>query len=126
MDRAKESSALVTAVVAPLLRDELRLNNGRRHRERRHRQRLQISLPARLKPFDPKHIHLDEVQTTLNFNRDGLYFATWAEHYSLGMRVLVTFPYHSANCVRREYLGKVMRLEHVPDGRWGVALEFVF
>jgi hypothetical protein len=123
---SRESSATITAVIAPFLHEENRRSNGRRRRERRQRDRLQISLPARLKPFDPKHIHLEEVQSTLNFNRDGLYFATWAEHYSLGMRVLVSVPFQSASYVRREYLGKVVRLEPLADGRRGVALEFVF
>ena len=113
---------MVTAVAAPLPRKQRQRNNDRRRR----RPRLPISLPAHLRPFDPKYVHLEEVQTTLNFNRDGLYFATSAEHYCLGMRVLVTLPYRSANCVRKRYLGKVVRLKLLSDGRRGVALQFVF
>ncbi len=62
----------------------------------------------------------------MNLTRNGLYFTTWLEHYHQGMRVLVTFPYCSVACVRREYLGRVVRVERLPDGHLGVAVGFLF
>jgi hypothetical protein len=115
------NSSIVTAIVGP------RFESVRRRRdERRQRQRLKVSLPARLRPFSPEYWRSEEVQTTLNFTRNGLYFVTWTEHYSLGMRVLVTLPYSSAASAHRDYLGQIVRLERLKDSRWGVALQFLF
>jgi len=121
MSRARNSKTSVSAVVTPLPGYE-----PRRRNERRRRERLNVSLPARLRTFDVDFWRTEEVQTTLNFTRNGLYFPTWTEHYALEMRVLVTLPYRSAGSVHREYLGKVVRLERLADGRVGVALQFVF
>jgi hypothetical protein len=114
-------SSMATVIVGPRLGSE-----RRRRDERRQRQRLEVSLPARLRPFNSEYWRLEEVQTTLNFTRNGLYFVTWNEHYSLGMRVLVTLPYRKAGSVHRDYLGQIVRLERLVDGRWGVALQFLF
>ena len=121
MARTANPSATVTAVIGPCFENERRCRD-----ERRHRQRLKVSLPARLRPFNSEYWPLEEVQTTVNFTRNGLYFVTWTEHYSLGMRVLVTLPYGSPDRVHKEYLGQIVRLERLTDGGWGVALQFLF
>lgn len=117
-----ENSSPVTAAVVELPLD----NEPRSQTERRRRHRVKVALPARVRPFDPRLGHLEEVQHTLNFSRDGLYFGTWAEYYCPGMRVLITFPCCSRARNRREYLGKIVRIERLPDGRRGVAVRFVF
>jgi hypothetical protein len=121
MGKARNSKESLSAVVTPIPDYQRRGRN-----ERRCRERLNVSLPARLRTFDVEYWRTEEVQTTLNFTRNGLYFTTWTEHYALGMRVLVTLPYRSAGSAHREYLGRVARLERLADGRLGVALQFVF
>jgi len=120
MNEAENSS--VTAVMVEVPLD----NESRSQAERRRRHRVKVALPARVRPFDPRLGHLEEVQDTLDFSRDGLYFGTWAEYYSPGMRVLITFPCCSLARNRREYLGKIVRIERLPDGRRGVAVRFMF
>ena len=56
--------------------------------------------------------------------RDGLYFTTSLEHYYVGMWLMLTFPYAPADPIKREQIGKVVRLERLADGRVGVAVEF--
>jgi hypothetical protein len=56
------------AVIAPLLEEERRLG-----------RRVKVSRPLLARPSDPQYI--EEVQTTLNASRDGLYFTTRAKHY---------------------------------------------
>jgi hypothetical protein len=41
------------------------------------------------------------------------------------MRVRVTFPYHLPDPVETEYLGEVVRVERLDDGRFGVAVRFL-
>ncbi len=121
MGVAEKSSLMVAAVVVPLLQKERRSRT-----ERRRRNRVKLSLPARFRPFDPRYGQLEEVQMTVDFTRNGLYFTTWLEHYHPGMRVLVTFPYCSVARVRRDYLGCVVRVERLPDGHLGIAVRFLF
>lgn len=121
MGKGEKSFPTVTATIVPLLQRE-----RRRHNERRRRHRVKLSLPARFRPFDPRYGHVEEVQTVLNFTRNGLYFTTWLEHYYQELRVLVTFPCCSEASARREYLGKVVRVERLPDGRLGVAVHLLF
>ena len=121
MSAPDKSSPAIAAVVMPLVHEDRRNRS-----DRRRRHRVKLPLLARLRPFDPRHGQLEEVQTTLNFTRDGLYFPTWLEHYYLGMFVLVVFPDSSVASVRLECLGKVVRLERLADGRLGVAVQFLF
>lgn len=100
------------AVVAPLSRSEHRRSH-----------RAKVSLPVRVRPADPKYV--EEVQTTLNATRDGLYFTTSLKHYYLGMQVQVTFPYRPTDRVNSEYIGRVVRLDRLAGGRWGVAIHFL-
>ena len=90
---------------------------------RREIPRLEVSLPVRICPFDADHRNLEEVQRTLNFNHRGIYFSTRLQHYCPGMRVLLALPYSTAAPTRREYLGKVVRLQPLQDGFLGVAVQ---
>lgn len=121
MAKAEKASLTVSAVVVPLAKKE----RGNQTESRR-RHRVKLFLPARFRIFHPGYSQLEEVQTTLNFTRKGLYFTTWLEHYRPEMRVLVTFPFCSTASVRREYLGKIVRVDRLSNGQLGVAVEFVF
>jgi len=103
------SSTAQRAIISPLPPKELRRS-----------RRVKISLPARVRPSDPKY--KEEVRTTLNTSRDGLYFTTWTEHYYVGMRVRATFPYASVDVCNSEYLGEVMRIDRLEDGSLGIAV----
>ena len=97
------------AVIVPILQEE-----------RRESRRTEVSKPVRLRPLDPKY--QEEVRATLNASRDGLYFSTWAEHYQIGMRLRVTFPYASVDFCNLEYEGEVLRIDQLEDSRRGVAI----
>jgi hypothetical protein len=116
-----KSSPAIAAAVLPLVHEDRRNRS-----DRRRRHRVKLPLLARLRPFDPRYGQLEEVQSTLDFTREGLYFTTWLEHYCLGMFVLVVFPDSSAASVRLECLGKIVRLERLADGRLGIAVQFLF
>lgn len=93
--------------------------------DRRRIQRLEVSLPARIRSFDPEQRQLEEVRPTTNFNRAGFYFTSQLAHYSLGMEVLLALPYSPHAPVHREYVGKVVRLDSLSDGFRGVAVQIV-
>ena len=81
-------------------------------------------MSARIRPSDPKFE--EEVTTTLNRSRHGLYFTTWAEHYYLGMHLHVTFPYSSSvDLCNYEQRATVARIDRLHDGRLGIAVQML-
>jgi hypothetical protein len=100
------------AVIAPATQED-----------RRRSRRVNISKPVRVRPSDPKY--KDEVRNTLNASRNGLYFATWAEHYYVGMSLGVTFPYASVDLGNGESVGRIVRIDRLPDGRFGIAIQIL-
>jgi hypothetical protein len=93
--------------------------NGRR------RPRLKLSLPAEVRPFDPRFAEIVDVAEVVDFTRDGIYFATCMPHYFIGMRLLVTFPFGKKVSTHKKFLGSILRLENRPDGSVGIAVRFV-
>jgi hypothetical protein len=81
-------------------------------------------MPARIRPSDPRRE--EEVRSTLNRSHYGLYFATWTEHYYMGMRLNVTVPYSSAvDLCNSEQVAEIVRIERLTDGRLGIAVRIL-
>ena len=90
--------------------------------DRRRTERVEVSLPVRVCSESDK---FEEVSTTLNACRDGLYFSTKIESYRVGMSLLVAFPYSKAAERNVHFLGKVVRIDPLLGGRFGIAIELV-
>jgi hypothetical protein len=95
------------------------LRNGRR------RERLRVSLPVQVQPFDARFIDIIDVGEVSDFTRDGLYFSTCMPHYFMGMRLIVTFPFGEQASAHKRFLGTIVRLEDRPDGNRGIAVRFI-
>src|SRR2546428_8490911 len=111
MSDSEGSPKTVTAVVTPLRRSE-----------RRNRLRIKFSRPVSV-ASEAKYGRVEEVRTTVNVSRDGLYFTTCLEHYHVGMWLMLTFPYTPADPIKKEQIGKVVRLARLADSRVCVASE---
>ena len=90
-------------------------------RERRASRRVKIARPLLARPSDPKY--KEEVQSTLNTSRDGLYFRTRSKHYYVGMRVSVILEYASTDRGNSAYFGDVVRIDRLKDGSFGIAVQ---
>lgn len=99
--------------------------SSKTRQERRRQKRAAVKLAARVRPADPCTEDCHEVLITVNASRQNLYFTTISERYSLGMRLLVTFPYDFAHnsIANPEEAGEVTRTERLPDRRIGVAVQ---
>ncbi|MGH9745560.1 MAG: hypothetical protein ACRD59_05545 [Candidatus Acidiferrales bacterium] len=95
------------------------IGNGRR------RERLQVSLPVQVQPFDARFIDIIDVGEVSDFTRDGLYFVTCMPHYFMGMRLIVTFPFGDQASAHKRFLGTIVRMEDRPEGNRGVAVRFL-
>jgi hypothetical protein len=91
-------------------------------RDARRRQRLKISLPVHVRPFDARYAEIEDVGQVVDFTRDGLFFRSCMPHYTVGMRLIVTFPYGDKVSAHRRMLTTVVRLDHFDDGTRGVAV----
>lgn len=86
-------------------------------------RRAKNARPVRVRPSEPRDDHFEDVPTSVNASKEGLYFVSRLHSYYPGMRVFVTFPYSSPhdpmNC---EYVGQVLRVEKLENGKTGVAV----
>jgi hypothetical protein len=94
-------------------------------KDARRRKRLRVSLPLHVQPFDVRFAELEDVGEVVDFSRDGLYFLTCMPHYSMGMRLIVKFPYGRQVAAPKKFLGEVVRLDQRADGTLGIAVRFL-
>lgn len=90
---------------------------------KRRSRRAKIARPVRVRPSDPRDEHFEDLPVSVNASKDGIYFTSRRKSYYKGMRLFVTFPYGSPhdpmNC---EYVAEVVRVEDLPNGKFGVAV----
>jgi|SRR5450755_644778 hypothetical protein len=92
--------------------------------QKRRSRRVKMSRPVRVRPSEPRDDHFEDLITSVNASKEGVYFHSRRKGYYKGMRVFVTFPYTSShdpmNC---EYVAEVVRVEDLPNGKFGVAVD---
>jgi hypothetical protein len=111
---------------ATLIAPELEVSSEPKpNRNSRRRERLKVSLPLEVRPFDARFAEIADVGEVLDFTRDGLYFATCMPHYFMGMRLLVTFPFGKKISAHKKFLGSIVRMETRPNGTLGIAVRFL-
>jgi PilZ domain-containing protein len=93
---------------------------------RRRNARARISLPIRVRSADFADDQVDEVRATTNLSRGGLYFSSQQSSYHRGMKVLLTIPFRDFVAdAGPEERGEVLRVDHLKDGRAGVAVRLL-
>jgi len=92
--------------------------------ELRRARRARISKQVRVRPSEPRDEHFEDLSVSANASKHGIYFISRQSNYYKGMRVFATFPFTSPhdpmNC---EYLAEVVRVERLPNNKFGVALD---
>jgi CheY-like chemotaxis protein len=93
--------------------------------ERRRRRRALISAPVRVRSLHVTLDSMDEVSTTLDVSREGIFVSTQLCSYRPGMDVAVIFPYSDhAGAQQVEQVGRVVRIDEMGDGRRAVAITY--
>jgi hypothetical protein len=85
--------------------------------------RESLSEPVLVHPSDP--LFPEEICTTANVSRSGVYFVTSTKHYFVGMNVVVTLNFGPDDPIHREQIGDVVRIEKLDKNKWGVALRIL-
>jgi hypothetical protein len=114
-DKAEQPEQKVRATIVPLPDSD-----------RRDKRRARIAQPVRVRPSMPGGVDFDEVHATINVSRHGLYFPTTRDTYKKGLRLFITLPFHDdPNAINLEYIGEVVRVDRLPDGKFGVAVHLL-
>src|SRR5260370_7125187 len=93
---------------------------------RRRNPRARISLPIRVRSADFVDNQVDEVLATINMSRGGLCFSSQRGSYHRGMKVLLTIPFRDFVAdAGPDERAEVVRVEHLKDGRAGVAVRLL-
>jgi hypothetical protein len=93
--------------------------------DKRRSRRIRIGQPIKVRASNSKE-PFEETNITKNVSRDGIYFISGIHAYAEGMRLYVTVPHHMPRDPQdREYLGQVVRVEKLPEGHNGVAVQFL-
>ena len=83
-----------------------------------------MSLPIKIRCFDTRYP--EEIGTTLNVSKQGLYFVTSARHYLeqyfRNAKVHVMRNFQPNDFANLEETGQIVRIESLQDGKWGVAI----
>lgn len=95
--------------------------------EKRRSRRAKIGRPVRVRPSDPRDEHFEDIPTSVNASKEGIYFLTKNSKYYVGMRLFVTFPFSSAHDpLSSEYVARVVRVENMANSnKFGVAVELL-
>lgn len=92
-------------------------------KECRQTPRENLSEPVRVRPCDSEFP--EEICTSVNVSRSGLYLVTSIGHYFVGMNVIVTLNFGPDDPMHREQIGDVVRMERLGDDKWGVAIRIL-
>jgi hypothetical protein len=91
--------------------------------ERRREPRTRSTRPVYVRSADPSGVDFEEVRTMTDVSRTGFYFVTSRiESYRKGMMLYVIPAF---GCFNFEYLGEVVRIEHLTHGEDGIAVRLI-
>ena len=97
-----------------------------KQQERRRSRRIRIGQPLKARPSEPRDPHFEEISTTKNVSRDGIYFLSKNKSLYEGMRLFITVPFHTpGDPLDPEYIGQIARIENLPDGNRGIAVQLL-
>ncbi|HXW17972.1 MAG TPA: hypothetical protein VEJ39_06695 [Candidatus Acidoferrales bacterium] len=95
--------------------------------DRRRANRGSVMIPVRLRPARFDDGIFEDITSTANVSRGCLSITTWRDSYFVGMRLLLTYPFISSNrSPGWEYIGEVVRVNELPDGRYQVVAKLQF
>jgi twitching motility two-component system response regulator PilG len=95
--------------------------------ERRHRRRVKISAPVRVRQVNVQHATEFDLTMTADVSREGILFETSRTTYQRGQEVAVVFPYRALlpGEQAQEQRGQVVRVVRASENRYGVAVAFI-
>jgi hypothetical protein len=95
-------------------------------KEKRLVRRTSMSRKLRVRPSDPHVEHFEELLSSANVSKHGIYFVTNRSDYAVGMRLFVTLPFTFAEDPRpSDYVAEVIRADRLTDQSVGVGVRLL-
>jgi len=127
-DIRDSTKTAIADMIAEMAKLEVRKPATRPARqERRHRRRVRISAPVRVRQVDVRHATEFDLTMTADVSREGILFETSRATYQRGQEVAVVFPYRAMLPGEhvKEQRGQVVRVVRASENRFGVAVAFI-
>ncbi|MGH9864433.1 MAG: PilZ domain-containing protein, partial [Candidatus Acidiferrales bacterium] len=94
--------------------------------DRRHRRRVKISAPVRIRQSDAFLVNEFDLTMTIDVSREGVMFESSRQSYTRGQEVAVVFPYVPASWDPvKEQRGQVVRVARASEKRFSIAVAFL-
>lgn len=91
--------------------------------EKRINPRAKLARKLRVRPSDAYEDNFEEIATSINVSKRGIYFQTELPSYRVALRLFVTYPFTSLNDpMKTEWLGEVVRVDNLPGNKHGIAI----
>jgi hypothetical protein len=102
------------------------VSNQTQQAEKRLNRRAKLNKLLRVRPSETRDEHFQDLPTSVNVSKTGIFFHTHRSGYYKGMRVFVTFPFTFVNDpMNLEYLAEVVRVEKLSNNRFGIAVHLI-
>ena len=91
--------------------------------EKRTNPRAKLARKLRVRPSDAYEDDFEEIATSVNVSKRGIYFHTELPSYRVALRLFVTYPFTSlTDPMKTEWVGEVVRVDHLPGNKHGIAI----
>jgi hypothetical protein len=92
--------------------------------EKRTNPRAKLPRKLRVRPSDAYEDDFEEVATSVNVSKRGIYFLTGLKSYRVALRLFVTYPFTSVNDpMKTEWIAEVVRVDELPGNKRGIAIQ---
>ncbi len=92
--------------------------------DRRRTRRINVAVPARIRPYYQSPGLSEELLTATNLSRDGFYFISRRPAYHADMNLYVACPAGHSQTSADSECARVVRVEPLGGDAWGVAVTF--
>jgi hypothetical protein len=85
---------------------------------RRTNPRAKLGRKLRVRPSDGNEEDFEEIATSVNLSKRGMYFHSDLPGYRVGLRLFVTYPFTSvSDPMKTEWIAEVMRVDEIPGNK---------
>jgi hypothetical protein len=91
--------------------------------ENRSNPRAKLGRKLRVRPSDGNEEDFEEIATSVNLSKRGIYFHSELQSYRVALRLFVTYPFTSLNDpMKTEWVAEVVRVDELPANKRGIAI----
>jgi len=91
--------------------------------EKRVNPRAKLARKLRARPSDAYEDDFDEVASSVNISKRGMYFYSELPGYRVGLRLFVTYPFTAPNDpMKTEWVAEVVRVDQLSGNKRGIAI----